>query len=141
MGRLIFLPSDIYICHDQKPGAEPKFAKFKGEDGEDRFKYFSTGRLEKALHDKDEVWVLVETQHLGLDFCQWWLALIPKDRLIVVPDLTSCEAMGTLDELRSTAAKLGLGIDEDTLMQANTWMRLLYLFEEKGVVRAHATAA
>lgn len=136
MKQIVFLPSDFYTTHDPPPGAELRFIKYSKPDGSPGYEYFSRGKLEDAMDNGDEVWVIVEAYHLAQDYNQWWLSIVPRESLIVVPDLAHVDCYGTLDALRSFALRLAPGISEDDLQRANTWMRILDLMVEKGFVRA-----
>lgn len=135
MSKLIFLPSDIYVTHDPPAGAELRYTKYPGPDGKPLVCYFSRGNLEDALDRGDEVWVLLEQRMLEQDYNQWWLPLVPKDRLIVVSDLTSIDGYDTLEVLRQFAVKNVSGISEDALMAATTWMRILGILCSHGFSR------
>lgn len=136
MSKIIFLPSDIYVTHDPPAGAALRFAKYQRSDGKPLYEYYSRGTLEDALDNGDEVWVLLEPRNLAQDFHEWWQALVPKDHLIQVNDLTSTDGYDTLDVLRQFAVKNAPGVSEDALMAATTWMRVLDILCGHGFVRA-----
>lgn len=126
----VFLPSEIYVMCPFKPGALPRCALYQGSDGEYKYKYYSTGRLEAAIKADYEVYVMNATPE-GKPYAEWWLKLVPADHILSIGNFVDMKSILVQDAFRELYRKLSLPWDNNIEL----WPSLLNALPGYGIKR------
>lgn len=108
---VVFVTSEICVLSPPFKGAVPKYTLNEGSNGQVMYAFYSTGRLEKAIKDDCDVWIL-NTTPLDQPQTQWWYDLVNSEKILDLTDFLDIESQKALGVMFLLYERLNLKWDK-----------------------------